>query len=399
MRIELVIFRLNRPLGGAERYTRDLAIEFARRGHDVSVVAQEIDHDLFDGAGVQLVEIESHGWGRTHRLHRFLSAVDERQKRTDAEVVHAMLPIRSADVYQPHAGFEAIAMRPGHRWKRWTSRINLKRRYAEIVEATMLTDVRQPKVMCLSDRTREEAKRYFALDDRQFVTVQHGIDTERFRPATVAERQATRRVLGWSPEDVVMMFIGHDFERKNLAGAIRACGAQSRSDHDERPMLAVVGAGRVRKYSAIAERLGLIGRVQFLGSREDVPQLLAASDGLLLPSHDEPYGLTAIEAMACGVVPIVSRACGVSEVIVHETDGWVVGSQTDLNAAVARMMKADVRTRMGKACELRREGLSFARHVDRVEEIYRSRRGDPARARVSRGSTDGSLGSTNASRG
>lgn len=383
MRIELVIFRLNRPLGGAERYTRDLAVELARRGHDVSVVAHRIDRELLAESGVECVEIASRGWGRTHRLHRFLSDVDERQKKNDVEIVHAMLPIRSADVYQPHAGFEAIALRPGHRWKRWTSRFNIKRRYAEIVEATMLTDVGQPTVICLSDRTRDEARRFFALDDRQFVTVPHGIDIDRFRPATVEERQSTRRNLGWSKDDVVLMFIGHDFERKNLAGAIRACGAQSRGGREVRPILAVVGAGRVANYASLAERMGLIGRVQFLGSREDVPKLLAASDGLLLPSHDEPYGLTAIEAMACGVVPIVSRACGVSEAIVHETDGLIVVSQAELNAAVEKLMDAHVRARMGRACELRREGLSFARHVDRVEDVYRSRKGVGAR-KVSR---------------
>src|SRR5207237_3107988 len=67
-----------------------------------------------------------------------------------------------------------------------------------------------------------------------------------------------------------------------------------------------------------------IGRdVLFLGKQNDMSELLAISDILLLPSELESFGLVALEAMACEVPVIATRVGGIPEVVDHGVDGFL----------------------------------------------------------------------------
>jgi len=72
------------------------------------------------------------------------------------------------------------------------------------------------------------------------------------------------------------------------------------------------------------ETLGLTSKVCFLGKQERVVELLSVSDLCLLPSEKESFGLAALEAMACGVPVIASRAGGLPEVIVEGKTGYLL---------------------------------------------------------------------------
>ena len=62
--------------------------------------------------------------------------------------------------------------------------------------------------------------------------------------------------------------------------------------------------------------------VTFLGKQDHVERLIPKAHVLLLPSELEAFGLAALEAMACGVVPVATNAGGVPELITHEVDGF-----------------------------------------------------------------------------
>jgi N-acetyl-alpha-D-glucosaminyl L-malate synthase BshA len=86
--------------------------------------------------------------------------------------------------------------------------------------------------------------------------------------------------------------------------------------------LMMIGDGPERR---AAERLacerGIHGRIHFLGKQEKVHEKLAMADVMLMPSEMESFGLAALEAMACEVVPVASRVGGVPEVIDDGVDG------------------------------------------------------------------------------
>ena len=82
--------------------------------------------------------------------------------------------------------------------------------------------------------------------------------------------------------------------------------------------LLLIGDGPDRsKAEWLAVQKGIHDHVIFLGKQDRVQEKLAISDVMLLPSELESFGLAALEAMACKVVPIATRVGGLPEVIEH----------------------------------------------------------------------------------
>jgi len=86
----------------------------------------------------------------------------------------------------------------------------------------------------------------------------------------------------------------------------------------------MVGDGPERgPAESLARRLGVADRVEFLGKRDHVEELIPQSHVFLLPSEMESFGLAALEAMACGVPPVATETGGVPELITHGADGYL----------------------------------------------------------------------------
>ncbi|MGP8247854.1 MAG: N-acetyl-alpha-D-glucosaminyl L-malate synthase BshA [Bryobacteraceae bacterium] len=102
----------------------------------------------------------------------------------------------------------------------------------------------------------------------------------------------------------------------------------------------------------LARELGVAGHVTFLGKQNHVERLIPLAHALLMPSEMESFGLVALEAMACSVVPVATRVGGVPELISHEVDGFLeaVGDIPAMAARVASLLTdADLHYRMSKA--------------------------------------------------
>ena len=111
MNIALVILRADPRSGGAERYTVDLAAALAASGHAVSLLASQFAEPL---PGVKFIALRAAAPTRLGRYLRFLSSLEQHLADHPHDVVHAMLPVRQCDIYHPHAGLAAEAIRSGH---------------------------------------------------------------------------------------------------------------------------------------------------------------------------------------------------------------------------------------------------------------------------------------------
>jgi L-malate glycosyltransferase len=88
--------------------------------------------------------------------------------------------------------------------------------------------------------------------------------------------------------------------------------------------LLLIGDGPDRSVAEwLAVQKGIHADVMFLGKQDRVQDKLAIADIMLMPSELESFGLAALEAMACEVVPIATRAGGVPEVIEHGKSGYL----------------------------------------------------------------------------
>ena len=120
--------------------------------------------------------------------------------------------------------------------------------------------------------------------------------------------------------------------------------------------------------------MGLAAAVRLLGTVDDVPSLLAASDVGLLSSVSEGIPLFLIEAMASGVPVVATRVGGIPEVVDHEQQGLLVpsGDAEALAAALGRLRSdAELRTALAEAGPQRaRDRFSLEAMLAAYSELY-----------------------------
>lgn len=124
----------------------------------------------------------------------------------------------------------------------------------------------------------------------------------------------------------------------------------------------------------LAKRLGVDDCVEFIGERDDVPDLMREMDVLLAPSRREALSLTLIEACAAGLAIIASNVGGIPEVVQHEHNGLLFESG-DADAMAKAILhlgaRPDLRESYGAAGRARYEALfTVSAMLDRTEQVY-----------------------------
>ncbi|HXY48401.1 MAG TPA: N-acetyl-alpha-D-glucosaminyl L-malate synthase BshA [Terriglobales bacterium] len=140
--------------------------------------------------------------------------------------------------------------------------------------------------------------------------------------------------------------------------------------------LLLIGDGPDRSQAEwLAVQKGIHDHVLFLGKQDRVQEKLAISDVMLLPSELESFGLAALEAMACEVVPIATRAGGIPEVVEHGQTGYMAGvGELDTMAQYAiDLLEDEGRLRhMGKQARAAAQSrFCSSKIIPQYEEFYR----------------------------
>jgi glycosyltransferase involved in cell wall biosynthesis len=116
---------------------------------------------------------------------------------------------------------------------------------------------------------------------------------------------------------------------------------------------------------SLAGELGIADRVRFLGTRNDVPALLAAADIFCHPNSypPEPFGIAFVEALQAGL-PVVTSAMGGAMEIVSEECGFLLPPEDDIALADAlRRLLTEDRLREGMSLSARARGEVFSARV------------------------------------
>jgi glycosyltransferase involved in cell wall biosynthesis len=195
--------------------------------------------------------------------------------------------------------------------------------------------------------------------------IPNGVDTAAFAPADPAARGALRARLGLPAGVPVAVFSGRLEPGKGLE-----CLLEHWPDADPDAVLLVAGEGSLR---ARLERRHGSARVRFLGWLPDVRAALGAADLFVLPSAGEGLSNALLEAMASGLVPVVSPIPANLELVGDGRTGFVVDLGDPAGPAALRAVFA-ARGRwpeLGVAARRTvEEGCSLARVRDRWRELY-----------------------------
>ena len=173
--------------------------------------------------------------------------------------------------------------------------------------------------------------------------VPNGVDTNRFTPASPAERITLRKQLGL-PDGPIVVYTGRLVLYKGLPLLLRVWCDLCRSR--VAGTLVLVGAGSADMHNCETELRedvrchGLDDRVIFAGEVENVHQYLRASDAFVFPTENEAFGVSLVEAMACGLPSVATPVGGISDFLIHEQNGLVVESASfpQLRDAIATLI-------------------------------------------------------------
>jgi glycosyltransferase involved in cell wall biosynthesis len=210
--------------------------------------------------------------------------------------------------------------------------------------------------------------------------IYNGIDANRFAPREAAATRALRSELGIPQDAPVVGILAALRPEKNhelfLAGARRIL-AELPAAH-----FVVVGDGPKRaELESLAAELDVAHAVHFLGTRSDVPEVLAACDLVALTSHNEAAPVSILEALGTGVPVVASNVGSVRETVLEQKTGRLFPAgdvEAYATAALDLLRNPAERRRLGAAGrELVVERWSLAAMVrgyeDLIEEIYRSK--------------------------
>ena len=183
-----------------------------------------------------------------------------------------------------------------------------------------------------------------------------GVDIERFRP-DLDKRKIIRDKLGVPNTALLLLFVGRLNRDK---GALELAKAFSQlSYYREDVWLAVVGTDEAGIGSDFDKLCGKsVSRVRRLGYTEFPEHYMAAADILILPSYRESFGITLIEAAACGIPAIASRIYGITDAVEENVTGLLhpPGDVTSIvNCLQVLCNDRDLRLKMGKAARIRVE--------------------------------------------
>lgn len=178
--------------------------------------------------------------------------------------------------------------------------------------------------------------------------IYNGIDANRFAPR---DATATRASLGIPAGAPVVGILAALRPEKNHE--LFLAGAQRILEQLPAARFIIVGDGPKRsELEALAAQLGITPAVHFLGTRSDVPELLAACNLVALTSHNEAAPVSILEALSTGVPVVASNVGSVAETVIENKTGrlFTAGDLDGYVATALDMLKSPAdHQRMGAA--------------------------------------------------
>jgi glycosyltransferase involved in cell wall biosynthesis len=261
------------------------------------------------------------------------------------------------------------------------------------------------RLIVLSDNQVARAERLLGADPERCVRVANGFDPDTFRPRHVDHRAHWRRALveaprGWAPDDEagsvryaeadlaafgddrgetpVLLYVGRYTEVKRLPLLVEAYAAAAPRFDRRAPLVLVGGFPGEWEGEHPLEAIRRTGaRDVFLAGwhdHEELPDFLAASDVVVLPSVREQFGQVLVEGGACGLPSVAVDAHGPAEIVRDGETGWLVpgDDRVALAAALADAVnRPDERRRRGElASEDARAKYSWPALAERVADVY-----------------------------
>lgn len=316
----------------------------------------------------------------------FAGAAFRTLRRLDPDVIHVHLPfaanvlataapwLRERMVYTAHLGELRLDLLEGDADGDVPGLLSVFSPDVYLARRAARTTVLNPSI--------ERAFRARNVPDERLTVVPNGVDLDRFQMVDADERDRIRATYGLDTDRPVVLFVGTIMPRKGVTDLVEAV-----ADLEEDTQVILAGETDlddeyVRTVETLIRENELTENVRMVGfvPGEDLAGLYAVADVFALPSHEEGFGMTAVEALAAGTPVVGTQVGGLPEFIdesvgslvdVGDTAGlrdgickWLTASAEDVSAGTAS--SEDVSAR----CRERASAYSWPGVCDQIQALY-----------------------------
>lgn len=254
---------------------------------------------------------------------------------------------------------------------KWPRLIHRKLSYRLFIELERGVYARDEILITVTSRKMEQDLRRCFRRKGTMALVYNGVDLGQMNSARRESlRETARRELQLPVDAFAILLIGNDWKNKGLRCLIEAVG----SLNNPQLRILVVGQDQSFSYGDLLRRNGLENRMRILPIVPRVETYYAAADTYAGPSLGDSFAMPPLEAMACGLPVIVSRQAGVSELVTHGVDGFILEEPTDWRQLAELIQRiyasADLRRDLGARAEATARQHTWQRNAEEMGKIF-----------------------------
>ena len=351
--------------------------ELSRRGHQITVLTTSIGANvppvstqMLDGMIVHYFRGYGEGLYLSHQLLRFL------QNHWNHEIVHVCnyrnFPSDIVSLWSRRRGLPTIVSANGclFAYRYVPAFSSLKLALYKLHDSFISSPIRKATLAMAVSSTEASDYMHFGVPRDRIRVVPNGVDLGIFCPgdpegAHISKLAAGSKLIG---------YVGRLDPIKGLLTLVEAFDVLQRDVPEAKLVLVGPDFGMRKKINFLVDKKQLRGVVFWgVASQETLVQLYRAFDVVAIPSYFEIFGMSILEAMACGRPVVSTQVGGVSELIHDGSDGFLVpprDSESLSRRIISILGNRDLALRMGQNARLTANNFGISRTADLTEKAY-----------------------------
>lgn len=364
--------------GGLELYCHRLVEELLERDVRITVVCEESKSD-FRHKNLEVIDYgpsyKKLSKGDTYR-YAFKKTREVLDSLENVDIIHShQLPCPRHDVVTFHNHTINRLSNVGLGWEKVVNKA--KANFADKYQTKMIFDKRlcrdsACRIFVSSIEQKEYYDEFKLDDDAPYVIAYPGSATNgngadmAYQEESMTEYERVDRF--------PFMFVGKGYRMKGLDVLFKACRILKSEGIEFE--LHVVGLDKKPILKASLLRHKIEDRVKFRGFVSDIDSIFKDAYSIVTPSRLESFGMAPLQAMRHGLVPIVSKVCGISETLTDEQDALLIENHLDPSNLADQMRKLvqdqDLYTRCSQNAKKKSKDFSWSTTCDATVLAYQS---------------------------